>query len=44
MSFKAAQYLRHMLGEAEFLARASAGLQIEEFLQNPIQQRAFEKS
>jgi len=44
MSFEPLEYLRHMLGEAEYLLHASAGLSKEEFLASETLRRAFVRS
>jgi uncharacterized protein with HEPN domain len=44
MSFGPLERLRHILEEADLLARASADLSLEAFLNDPILQRAFTRS
>jgi uncharacterized protein with HEPN domain len=44
MSFEPRDYLRHILDEAEFLIRESRAVTADEFLTNPMLQRAFVRS
>ncbi|REJ82758.1 MAG: DUF86 domain-containing protein [Acidobacteria bacterium] len=44
MSFQPLDYLRHILDEADYLARASSGLTCDEYLRDETLQRAFVRS
>ena len=44
MSFEPREYLRHILVEVEFLMRASAGLDREQFMRDETKRRAFVRS
>lgn len=44
MSFEPREYLRHILAEADYLIRESAGLTAEEFMTDETLQRAFVRS
>lgn len=44
MSFELRDYLRHILEEADFLIRESAGLTAADFYTSPVAQRAFVRS
>lgn len=44
MSFGPRDYLQHMLGETDYLLRASEGVTREAFLENETLQRAFVRS
>jgi len=44
MSFEPRDYLRHILAEADYLIRESAGMTAEQFMSNETLQRAFVRS
>ena len=44
MSFEPRDYLRHILAEADYLIETSAGLTLEQFLDDETLQRAFVRS
>lgn len=44
MSFEPGEYLRHILAEADYLIRESAGLDLERFMTDETLQRAFVRS
>jgi uncharacterized protein with HEPN domain len=44
MSFESREYLRHILAEADYLIRESAGMRAERFMADETLQRAFVRS